>query len=59
MLSRKGVEFEEKNVSADGEALRELVEVHKSRATPTLVIGDQVLIGFDPAKIEAAVSALD
>jgi len=32
--------------------VRELVETYKSRSTPTLVIGDEVIIGFDPQRIE-------
>jgi hypothetical protein len=28
----------------------------RSQSTPTLVIGDQVLIGFEPEKIEAALN---
>ena len=34
------------------EALHELVEVYQSRATPTLVIGDEVIVGFDRERIE-------
>jgi protein-disulfide isomerase len=33
------------------------VETYGSRGTPTLVVGDQVLIGFEPDKIEAALAA--
>jgi hypothetical protein len=32
--------------------VQELVEQHNSRCTPTIVIGDQVIIGFDPELIE-------
>jgi hypothetical protein len=31
--------------------VRELVEAYKSRSTPTVVIGDEVLIGFQPERI--------
>ena len=53
-LSSRQVEFEEKNIRSDAGALRELVEELGSRSTPTLVVEDQVLIGFDPAEYDAA-----
>jgi len=39
-------------VTENSEWLHELVEVYQSRATPTLVIGDEVIIGFDRERIE-------
>ena len=56
-LSRKGVEFEERDVRRDPQALKELVQTYRSNATPTLVIDGQVLIGFDPARIDALLNA--
>ena len=41
-----------KDVSSDQQAVFELVRTYKSRSTPTIVIGDQVMIGFDPDKLE-------
>jgi hypothetical protein len=32
-------------------ALRELMELN-SRSTPTIVVGDEVMIGFDPDRLE-------
>jgi hypothetical protein len=43
-------------VSSDFGAVRELVETYQSRATPTIVIGDRVLIGFDPEQIDEALA---
>ncbi|HEV8525308.1 MAG TPA: glutaredoxin domain-containing protein [Terriglobales bacterium] len=51
-LSERGIAFEERDVSSDFGAVRELVEKYQSRATPTLVIGDEVIIGFDPQRID-------
>lgn len=45
--------FEEKDVREDPQALRELVKVYRSNATPTVVIDEHVIIGFDPARIDA------
>jgi glutaredoxin len=47
------VSFVERNVSEDPSALQELVETYKSRGTPTIVVGDRVLVGFDRARIDA------
>ncbi|HLJ91054.1 MAG TPA: glutaredoxin domain-containing protein [Candidatus Angelobacter sp.] len=51
-LVARGVEFEEKDVTADSQAVRELTDQYKSRSTPTIVVGDEVMIGFDPARLE-------
>jgi hypothetical protein len=45
------VEFEERNVRDGFSVVRELVETYRSRTTPTVVIGDEVLIGFQPERI--------
>ena len=39
-------------MTGDADALEELVEVHRSRMTPTLVIGGRVVMGFDPQQID-------
>jgi hypothetical protein len=39
-------------VRADFSAARELVGKYNSRSTPTIVVGDQVMIGFDPDRLE-------
>jgi glutaredoxin len=51
-LSARGIEFEERDVSSDANAVRELVETYQSRSTPTLVIGQEVMIGFDPERLD-------
>jgi arsenate reductase-like glutaredoxin family protein len=37
--------------------LLELVEEHRSNATPTLVAGGRVIIGFRPEEYQAALAA--
>ena len=51
-LKARQVAFEYKDVQADPAALRELAELN-SRSTPTIVVGDEVMIGFDPERLEA------
>jgi glutaredoxin len=51
-LSRKGVPYLEFNIRKDASALQELLAL-RSNATPTVVIDGQVIIGFDPQRLEA------
>lgn len=51
-LKQRGVEFVDKDVHADEAAVFELVRKYGSNSTPTVVIDDEVLIGFDPERIE-------
>ena len=46
------MEFEEFDVTRDPEALEDLVEVHRSRITPTIVIDGRVIMGFDPEQLD-------
>jgi hypothetical protein len=43
-----------RNVNESTQYVRELLQ-HQSRSTPTLVVGDEVLIGFDPEKVDRAI----
>ena len=45
-LRQLGVIFEEKNIQTDPEAFHELVNRWKSRTAVTLVIDDEVIIGW-------------
>ncbi len=55
-LSRKGLEFTERNVSEDEAALESLLAMGL-RSTPVTVIGDQNIVGYSPPKLEAALKA--
>jgi glutaredoxin len=44
--------FEERCVTYDDEARHELAEKYKSRSTPTVLIGDEIIIGFDPERLD-------
>jgi len=39
-------------VSSDASAVEELVHKYQSRSTPTVVVGDEVMIGFDPERLD-------
>lgn len=51
-LTARDIPFEYKDVQADPAALRELVQLN-SRSTPTIVVGEEVMIGFDPDRLES------
>ena len=55
-LSRKGVPFTEYNVSTDSDGLTALVGMG-FRTTPVTVIGDERIVGYNPAKIDAGLKA--
>ena len=42
-----------KDVSSDQQAVFELIRTYKSRSTPTIIVGDQVMVGFDPERLDA------
>lgn len=50
-LADRGVEFEERSIDTSMSVARELTHTYKSQSTPTVVIGDQVLIGYDPERL--------
>lgn len=53
-LVSRGAELEIRDIRSNPEYVRELVEDLKSQATPTVVIGGRVIIGFDPQAYDRA-----
>ncbi len=51
-LEAREIAFEEHDVSADLEARRSMMNTYNSEETPTLVIGTEVVTGFDPALLD-------
>lgn len=39
-------------MSSDQRAVFELVRTYNSRSTPTIVVGEEVMIGFDPERLD-------
>jgi glutaredoxin len=50
-LVQHGVRFEERSIDAGLSVGRELTQKYKSQSTPTVVIGDEVLIGYNPERL--------
>ena len=55
-LSQKGIPFTERNVGRDPKAREELMALGLL-SLPVIIIGDKRLTGFNPAQIDAALSA--
>ncbi len=49
-LSQKGIPFTAKDISSDMEARKDLINLG-SRATPTITVDSDVIIGFDRARL--------
>jgi glutaredoxin len=55
-LSREGHAFDARNIEDDDTAYDELMALG-ARAVPTIVIGGDVITGFDPVRLRAALAA--
>ncbi len=55
-LSQEGIDYEEKNIRSDELAMKELTEKYNSRSTPTILVDDEVIIGFDREELERVLS---
>ena len=51
-LSGKGVPFTEYNISQDKEAGKRLILMGQ-RVTPVVRVGDEIVVGYSPQKLEA------
>jgi len=51
-MTERNIPFTVKDVSSDYSAQKELVGKYKSRSTPTIIVGEEVMIGFDPDRLE-------
>jgi glutaredoxin len=55
-LEAKEIAFEERDISTDPEARKQMIEQHGSRETPTLVIcsgeTQEAIVGFDPELLD-------
>jgi glutaredoxin 3 len=56
-FKQKGVPYVEKDISVDQDALRFVLEKIGQAVTPIITIGDQIIIGFDRPRIDAAIAS--
>ncbi len=58
-LKDKGVEFEDKDVSVDRAAAREMVERSGQMGVPQIIINDKVIVGFNRDAIDEELNKAD
>lgn len=57
-LSRKGVDFTERDISRDRVAAQELIKLTGRMAVPVTVVGSEAIIGFDRERLETVIDRL-
>ncbi len=58
-LTEKGVEFTAFDVSQDKEALKEMIEISKSRSVPVISVCSEAMIDFDQNRLEQMLGCLE
>lgn len=56
-LKEKHVEFNDYNVGEDRAKLQEMVDLSGQRGVPVVVIGNEIIVGFNQPKIDEALAA--
>ena len=54
-LSQKGVSFTSKDIANDNQAFEEFAKLN-TPGTPTILVDDKVIVGFDRAGLDAALA---
>ena len=52
-LKERGVAFEEFDVASDRARAAEMMRISGQRGVPVIVVGSEVVVGFDQARLEA------
>jgi len=55
-LTQKGVPFTDYNVSEDREKAREMIQKSKQMGVPVIVVDNDVIVGFNQAKLDEILS---
>jgi glutaredoxin len=58
-LNEYQIEFTEKNITLDQKAKDELTQVYGAFSTPTVIVNDEVIIGFDLKRLSKALKIDD
>jgi len=51
-LTSKGVAYTDINVGKDREKAKEMIQKTNQMSVPVVIIGDQMILGFNPARID-------
>jgi glutaredoxin 3 len=55
-LTQKKVAFTDYNVAEDREKAKEMIQKTKQMGVPVVVVGDDIVIGFNQAKLDSLLS---
>ena len=55
-LTQKGVPFTDYNVAEDREKAREMIQKSKQMGVPVIVVDNDVIVGFNQAKLDEILS---
>ena len=55
-LSQKGIPYTDIDVSTDIDKAKEMVQKSGQMAVPVIIIDDQIMVGFDQAKLDELLS---
>ena len=55
-LTQKGIAFTDYNVAEDREKAKEMIEKSKQMGVPVIVVGDDIIIGFNQKKLDSLLS---
>lgn len=58
-LNEYGFSYSEKNIHEDEKSRQELTEIYGSYSTPTIVVGSEVITGFDLEKLKKVLNIID
>lgn len=53
---QKGIQYVEKDVSVDTQAAYEMVRLSRQQGVPVIRVGDEVIVGFNRQRVEAALA---
>jgi glutaredoxin-like YruB-family protein len=56
-LDKKGVKYTDKDIESDPKFAEEAISKSHQTGIPVLQIGDQIIVGFDRPRIDAALAA--
>ncbi|MFQ5795627.1 MAG: glutaredoxin family protein [Candidatus Bipolaricaulia bacterium] len=57
-MAKKGIQYTEYDVTKDQEALQEMVRISGARAVPVIVVCEQIMVGFDPARFDQMLNCM-
>jgi len=55
-LTQKGVTFTDYNVAEDREKAKEMIQKSKQMGVPVIIVGDEIIVGFNQAKLDSLLS---